>query len=71
MLKITSKKNSDSVRLTLEGSLTGSWTSKLEHTWQTIAPSGTVPFVADLTAVAFVGQDGKLLPSGCGERDLN
>lgn len=61
MLKITSKKNSNSVRLTLEGSLTGPWTNELEQEWRTIEPSETVRLIVDLTGVTFVGQDGKRL----------
>lgn len=61
MLKITSEKNSDSVRLRLEGKLTGAWIQELEQAWQTIQQSGTVPFVVDLTGVTFVGEDGKEL----------
>lgn len=61
MLKITSEKNSNSVRFTLEGSLTGPWISELEQEWRSIEPSGTVRLVVDLTGVTFVGEDGKLL----------
>ncbi|MDR4466008.1 MAG: hypothetical protein AB7P24_19755 [Nitrospira sp.] len=61
MLKITSKKNRNSVRLTLEGSLTGPWVGELEHEWRTIQPTGAVPVAVDLTNVTFVGEDGKLL----------
>lgn len=61
MLKITSEKNQDSVRLRVEGKLTGAWTNELEHEWQTIRRSGTVPLVVDLTGVTFVGEDGKSL----------
>ena len=61
MLKISSERNPDSVRLTVEGSLSGPWISELEHEWRTIQPSGAVPLVVDLTGVTFVGEDGKLL----------
>lgn len=61
MLKITSEKNSDSVRLRLEGSLTGPWVGELDHEWRTIQSAEAVPFVVDLTGVTFVGEDGKLL----------
>lgn len=61
MLKITSEKNSNSVQLRLEGSLTGPWVSELEQEWRSIESSGTVRLVVDLTGVTFVGQDGKLL----------
>ena len=61
MLKITSEKTQDSVRLRLEGSLTGPWVGELEHEWRTIQPAGAVPLVVDLTGVAFVGEDGKVL----------
>jgi anti-anti-sigma regulatory factor len=61
MLKITSEKNSGSVRLTLEGKLIGVWISVLEREWQTIRQSGTVPLVVDLTGATFVGEDGKML----------
>jgi anti-anti-sigma regulatory factor len=61
MLKITSEKNSDSVRFKLEGRLTGAWAHELEHEWHTIRQSGTGPLVVDLTGVTFVGEDGKML----------
>jgi hypothetical protein len=61
MLKITSKKNRNSMRLRLEGSLTGPWVGELEHAWRTIQPARAVPIVVDLTNVTFVGEDGKLL----------
>jgi hypothetical protein len=61
MLKITSEKSSDSVRLIVEGSLTGPWTSELEHEWRAIQPAGVVPLVVDLAGVTFVGEDGKAL----------
>ncbi len=61
MLRITSKKNRDSVRLRLEGSLTGPWVGELEHEWRTAQPSDAIPLVVDLTNVTFVGEDGKLL----------
>lgn len=61
MLKITSEKNRDSVRLRLEGSLTGPWVGELEHEWRTIQPAEGIPLVVDLTNVTFVGEDGKLL----------
>lgn len=59
MLRITTEKNLDSVRLTLEGSLTGPWVNELEHEWRTIQPAGAIPIVVDLTAVTFVGEEGK------------
>lgn len=61
MLKITSEKTSDAVRLTLEGRLTGLWASELEQVWQSVKQSGTVPIAVDLTGVTFVGEDGKAL----------
>lgn len=61
MLRITSEKNRDSVRLRLEGSLTGPWISELEQEWRSIESSGTVRPVVDLTGVTFVGEDGKVL----------
>ncbi len=61
MLKITSEKNHNSVRLRVEGSLTGPWVGELEHEWQTIRSAGAVPLVVDLTGVTFVGEDGKAL----------
>ena len=61
MLKITSEKNADSVRLTLEGSLTGPWISELEHEWRTIQSSRPVSLVVDMMGVTFVGEDGKAL----------
>lgn len=61
MLKITSEKNPGSVRLTVEGSLTGAWTSELEHVWRTVQSSGVASFIVDLRGVTFVGEDGKVL----------
>lgn len=61
MLRITSEKNRDSVRLTLEGSLTGPWVNELEHEWRTIQPAGAIPIVVDLTGVTFVGEEGKVV----------
>jgi hypothetical protein len=68
MLKITLEKNPDSVRIVLEGKLTGPWISELEHEWRTIQlsqppsqPSGTVSLLVDLTGVTFVGEEGKAL----------
>lgn len=61
MLKITSEKNRNSVRLRLEGSLTGPWVDELEHEWRTTRPAEGIPLVVDLTNVTFVGEDGKLL----------
>ena len=48
MLKITSEKDSNSARFTLEGSLTGPWISELEQEWRSTEPSGTVRLVVDL-----------------------
>lgn len=82
MLRITSEKNRDSVRLTLEGSLTGPWVNELEHEWRTIQPAGSIPVVVDLTDVTFVGEEGKellkrmwrenaaLVASGCCTRHI-
>ena len=61
MLKITSEKDRNSVRLRLEGSLTGPWVDELEREWRTIQPDEAVSPVVDLTNVTFVGEDGKLL----------
>lgn len=61
MLRITSEKNRDSVRLRLEGSLTGPWVGELQHEWRTVQPSEAIPLIVDLTNVTFVGEDGKLL----------
>ena len=61
MLKITSEKNRGTVRLRLEGSLTGPWVGELEHEWRTIQLAEAVSVVVDLTNVTFVGEDGKLL----------
>jgi len=61
MLKITSEKDQNSVRLRVEGSLTGPWVGELEHEWRTIQPAEALSPVVDLTNVTFVGEDGKLL----------
>ncbi len=60
MLKITSEKNRNTVRLRLEGSLTGPWVGELEHEWRTTRPADGLSLVVDLTNVTFVGEDGKL-----------
>jgi hypothetical protein len=61
MLKITSEILPDSVRLTLEGRLTGPWADELDHVWRSLAQRGPGSFVVDLTGVTFVGEDGKAL----------
>jgi hypothetical protein len=61
MLKITSETSPDSVRLLVEGSLTGPLISELEHEWLAIQPAGVEPLVVGLTGVTFVGDDGKTL----------
>jgi anti-anti-sigma regulatory factor len=61
MLRITSEKHQDSVRLTLEGSLTGPWVNELEREWRAIQSARAIPVVVDLTGVTFVGEDGKAL----------
>ncbi|UVT21450.1 MAG: hypothetical protein H8K03_05935 [Nitrospira sp.] len=61
MLKITSENHRNSIRLRLEGSLTGPWVGELEHEWRSIRSAGAVPLVVDLTGVTFVGEDGKVL----------
>jgi anti-anti-sigma regulatory factor len=61
MLKITSEKNLDSVRLKLEGKLTGPWTNELEREWQTVKSSWVTSLIIDLKEVTFVGEDGKIL----------
>lgn len=63
MLRITSEKNPDSVRLIVEGSLTGPWISELDHEWRTIQPAEAVPLIVDLTGVTFIAEDGKALLS--------
>lgn len=61
MLKITSENHRNSVRLRLEGSLTGPWVGEVEHEWRTVQSAGTGPLIVDLTGVTFVGEDGKAL----------
>ncbi len=61
MLKITSEKSPDPVRLIVEGRLTGPWIKELEHEWRALQPAGVVPLVVDLAGVTFVGEDGKAL----------
>jgi len=63
MLRITSEKNPDSIRLIVEGSLTGPWISELAHEWSTIQSAGAIPLIVDLTGVTFIAEDGKALLS--------
>lgn len=61
MLKITSEKRRNSIRLRLEGSLTGPWVGELEQERRNIQSAGAIPLVVDLTGVTFVGEDGRVL----------
>ncbi|MCS6288107.1 MAG: hypothetical protein H8K10_03925 [Nitrospira sp.] len=61
MLKITSEQTSDSVRLTLEGSLSGPWVTELERVWQQVKQAGIFAPVVELTGITFIAEDGKAL----------
>lgn len=61
MLKITSERIADSARLTLEGRLTGPWTTEVNRAWRSLTQTGAGSLVVDLTGVTFVGEDGKVL----------
>ena len=61
MLKITSEQTSDSVRLTLEGSLSGPWVTELERVWQQVKQSGTFAPVVELTGITFIAEEGRAL----------
>ena len=61
MLKITSEQTSDSVRLTLEGSLSGPWVTELERVWQQVKQAGTFAPVVELTGITFIAEDGRAL----------
>lgn len=61
MLKITSEQTSDSVRLTLEGSLSGPWVTELERVWQQVKQAGTFAPVVELTGITFIAEEGRAL----------
>lgn len=61
MLKITADRTSETVRLRVEGRLTGAWVGELECVWQAERASTTVPLVVELTSVTYIGEDGKAL----------
>ena len=61
MLKITSEQASGSVRLTLEGSLSGPWVSELERAWRQVKESGASFPLVELTDITFVTAEGRAL----------
>lgn len=63
MLKITCRRTPESVRITLEGRLSGPWVAELEQVWGEVGPSATGSLVVDLTEVTFIAKDGKALLS--------
>lgn len=64
MLKITSDQTSGSVRLTLEGSLSGPWVTELERVWRQIKESGASFPVVELTDITFITEEGRALLTG-------
>jgi hypothetical protein len=61
MLKISSQRTPDSASLTVEGRLTGPWVLELERAWASVNATASVPVEVNLTAVSFIGDDGKAL----------
>lgn len=49
------------VRLRLEGRLTGPWVQELERCWVELAPERRRGTVVDLAGVIFIGEDGRRL----------
>jgi hypothetical protein len=45
----------------VEGRLTGPWVLELERAWAGVSATASVPVEVDLTAVSFIGDDGKAL----------
>ena len=82
MLKITSHRVGDSMRLILEGCLAGPWVGELERAWRDSKELTPGSLVVDLTGVTFIEQEGKgllsriwregaeLLAAGCCSRSI-
>ena len=62
VLKITTKNDSDAVRLKLEGKLAGAWVAELEKTWRSLGASLDGKKLAlDLREVTFIDAAGREL----------
>ena len=61
MLRITTDCCKDTVRLRLEGRLTGPWVQELEHCWMELSSGQRKGAVVDLAGVIAIGEDGRPL----------
>jgi anti-anti-sigma regulatory factor len=61
MLRITSHKNAETVRLKLEGMLKGAWVPELERCWRGANSDRNKALIVDLTDVEFVDTAGRYL----------
>ena len=61
MLRITSHKNAETVRLKLEGTLKGAWVPEMEQCWRNASFDRDKALVVDLTDVEFVDTAGRYL----------
>ena len=61
MLKITTHKEAQATKLTLEGQLAGPWVGELERCWNGVAQSPEAKMLVDLTGVTFITPEGKAL----------
>ena len=61
MLRITSHKNTNTVRLKLEGMLKGAWVPEMEKSWRQASADRAKALIVDLTDVEFVDTAGKYL----------
>jgi hypothetical protein len=62
MLKITTHRSDDSMRIALEGRLVGPWIGELERCWRESQQSAAGRrLIVDLMGVTFVEQEGKAL----------
>ena len=61
MLKITTRQETGTLRLVLEGRLAGPWLNELEQSWQCVKGSMTVRRIVDLTGVTYIEEQGTTL----------
>ena len=61
MLRITTDCSKDTVKLRLEGRLTGPWVQELERSWMELSPEQRRGAVVDLAGVISIGEDGRRL----------
>ncbi len=72
MLRITVHKNSQTVRLQLEGRLAGAWVEELDECWQRTFASETQPNVeVDLTGLISIDRAGKAYLAAMHRRGAN